>query len=168
MSMPCSWSSARRPARTIGLLVVGVAVWLTGFAVEASATVRVNQGMFGISLGQSETHVRHKLGRPDGISHDRKHHETDWYYGRKDLFLTFTGKKQRLDSMITGNPRERTANGVGVGSTEAQVTTGVRHASCEADPPGRGRVCMVESPHAFTIFGLDNGKTLGHIFIASG
>src|SRR4051794_39359641 len=122
--------------------------------------------MFGISLGQSETHVRHKLGRPNEITHPRRH-ETDWYYGRRDLDLTFAGKKQRLSEMLTRNPRERTANGVGVGSTEAQVITGVGHASCEANPPGRGRVCMVESRHAFTIFGLDNGTTVSDIFIAS-
>lgn len=155
--------ASKRSARLVLGLAVA-AVFLAAIPAVASATIRVNQGMFGIKLGQSQYHVRHKLGRPDAVKSDRKLHEVDWFYDR-GLFVAFNEKTKRVTGLLTDRGTERTSNGVGVGSTEAEVVAGVPGATCEADK-GAARLCTVQGRHAVTSFGLDNGLTVSDVDIS--
>jgi hypothetical protein len=44
-----------------------------------------------------------------------------WYYRGRDLVVVFHGKHHLVQSLGTGNRRQRTANGLGVGSREQDV-----------------------------------------------
>src|SRR4051794_23519811 len=96
----------------------------SAIAPGAAAVVRVNKGMFGVSIGQTKKQVKRKLGRPNDIDRGRK--ETNWFYESKQLLVTLKNRTKRVVSLYTDHPRERTANGIGVGSTEQQVVAGIR------------------------------------------
>lgn len=122
----------------------------------ASALVRINKGMFGVSLGQSQKQVKRKLGRPNDAERDRRFREIDWFYDRRDLMVSFKERTRRVVSLVTTNPRERTASGVGVGSTEEEVVAGVPRVSCSTR---RGRrFCAVFGAAAATFFGIEAGR----------
>ncbi|MDP8943997.1 MAG: hypothetical protein M3N16_07745 [Actinomycetota bacterium] len=123
---------------------------------SASALVRVNKGMFGVSLGKTQKQVKRKLGRPNDVERNRRLREIDWFYDRRQLMVSFKARTRRVVSLVTSNPRERTASGVGVGSTEQEVVAGVPGATCSTRE--NRRFCAVFGATAATFFNLEAGR----------
>jgi hypothetical protein len=96
--------------------------------VQASATIVINRGMYGVSLGATMKHVRQHLGTPTNVLHVGG--RTWWVYFQLDATLAFRGKHRLLHSLFTQSTGERTARGAGVGSSEQDVTRLVRGVRC--------------------------------------
>ena len=141
--------------RTVLSVAVVAALALVAPA-DAAALIRVNEGMAGVSLGQSQKRVTRELGRPSAVRRDRRFRHVDWTYRRKRLVVSFRERTRRVVFLLTHNRRERTATGVGVGSTEQEVTAGVSGARCLDDVGYRW--CQVEGRRAITLFLIIRGR----------
>jgi hypothetical protein len=82
--------------------------------------------------------VRQKLGSASQI--DRP--GVIWYYRRRQLAVTFGGSRLRVLALSTTNRSQRTAQGVGVGSSEQDVKRLVPGVRCGA-PVNAGTDCVV-------------------------
>jgi hypothetical protein len=109
-------------------------------AAAAGATIVPQQGMFGVRLGMTKPQVRAAAGTPLAVVHGSNEFGTFTEFRYPFLVkVTFQGDRTVTNVSTTGR-RERTASGVGVGSTLAQVRAGVAGVTC--DPPSGGiRVC---------------------------
>ena len=114
----------------------------------APATIVVNRGMFGVSMGATMKHVRRKLGSPSRVERSG----TDWLYRRRHLTLVFDGPRSRVSFLSTTSPGQRTVRDVAVGSTKEAVLRLVPGVRC-GRPHKSGRDSVVASKAA-TVFGL--------------
>jgi hypothetical protein len=89
-------------------------------AGAAGATIKPGRGMSGIELGMTAQQVQAKLGRPVGKGGWK------WYYPR----VTVTFRNRRVVELMTSWYRERSANGVGVRSSEAEVRVAFPRTQC--------------------------------------
>jgi len=100
-------------------------------ATAASATIVPQRAMAGISLGMTRVQVTRAAGKPLRITH--LHNEfgalTRFVYSGA-LVVDFQGSSTVTAVWTTGT-KERTARGVGVGSTRRQVLRLVPSARCE-------------------------------------
>ncbi len=113
----------------LALLVAGALAVPAG----AGAIVQIDQGIGGVRMGNTGAQVRAALGRPDRVQRGRND------FGRVVLFtysaermrVTFQGGR-RVSLVSTSGLGDRVASGVGVGSSESEVASGVPGAKCEA------------------------------------
>jgi len=134
--------------RTLVLVLVGAVLALPA---AATATIRPQKGMSGVSLGMTKAQVQAKLGRPIGTGGGR------YYYAR--VWVGF--RLGRVVEITTTRSSERTASGVGVDSSEAQVRRAYPSVTC--GPSGGFRKCRLGggSPGTrATDFLLGRGKVL--------
>ena len=103
--------------RTLALVLAGAALALP---TAAAATIRPQQGMSGVVLGMTKAQVQARLGRPIGQGGAR------WYFAR--VWVGF--RAGRATEISTTRSTERTASGLGVGSTEAAVRRDFPRAVC--------------------------------------
>lgn len=94
------------------------------FAAPSSATINPGRGMSGVSLGMTKAQVKARLGRPVAAAGGR------WFYPR--VWVVFRGT--RAAEITTTRSTERTAAGLGVDSTEAQVRRFYPQAVCGPYP----------------------------------
>jgi hypothetical protein len=94
--------------RTLALLLVGAALTLP---TAAAATIRPQYGMSGVVLGMTKAQVQARLGRPVGQGGGRLYFARVWVGFRAGRAVEIT----------TTRSSERTASGLGVDSSEAQV-----------------------------------------------
>jgi hypothetical protein len=133
------------------------AVLTFAFAAVADATLAVNHGMFGVSLGNTMQQVRHNLGSPDEIDHHAG--TTAWSYDSRGLFIDF--RAGRVHDLSTGSPSQRTASGVGVGSSETAVMRLVPGVRCAPNSQGlQGIECVAASGNALTDFHVTSRRGL--------
>jgi hypothetical protein len=102
------------------------------FAPAASALIQVDRGIAGARLGNSRAEVRAALGKPTkvlGGSNDFGSFVRYRFAG--GLTVTFQGRT-RVTGVSTSGVGDRTATGVGVGSTVAEVKAGVPGVTCDA------------------------------------
>jgi len=110
-------------------LLVGLAFFAV--APDAMALIQVDRGIGGARLGASPAQVRTALGKP-----------TKTTTGRNDfgpwLRLTFAGGigvffqgRKEVTSVQTTGLGDRTAKGVGIGSTQDDVVKNVPRVKCE-------------------------------------
>jgi hypothetical protein len=115
--------------RVWGLTVVSAAVLV--FPAEAGALIQIDQGIAGARLNNTQKQVRAALGKPrriiNGIN-DFGPFTTFRYRG--GITVNFQGRK-RVSSVSTSGLGDRTARGVGVGSTEQAVKQKVPGVTCE-------------------------------------
>src|SRR5512133_1371530 len=93
------------------LVAIGAIVCVLGATATADARIVVGKSIAGVALGDSVATVKRKLGKPTTVMGANK----ILNYKREQLVIEFN--KGVVTSMTTFNTRERTAKGVGPGST---------------------------------------------------
>jgi SmpA / OmlA family len=108
-------------------------------APAAEAKIQLDKGLAGVRIGDTRAQVKRTLGRPlkqrSGANEFGSYVQ---YVFRKGITVDFQGE-DRVSSIVTTGRRERTSNGVGVGSSEAAVKTKVKGVRCETI--GSARSC---------------------------
>jgi hypothetical protein len=134
--------------RLLALSAAGISL----LAVQpALATIRPQHGMSGVVLGMTKAQVRGRLGRPIGSGDGR------FYYAR--VWVGF--RLGRAVEITTTRSTERTASGVGVDSSEADVRRSYPSVTCA--PFGGFRRCRLGSGMPgtrATDFMLGHGRVL--------
>jgi len=129
-------------------------------AASASATIVVQQGMAGVRLSMTRAQVRGVLGQPVHVIHGVNDFGsyTEFRYPHR-VVVTFQGNLS-VTAVSTTGVYERTVNGAGVGSTEAQLRARVAHLTCES-VTSSFRHCFVgrfDPGRRVTDFRIGNGK----------
>jgi hypothetical protein len=97
----------------VALLSVLACLW--AFVPAAGAAIVVGVSVAGVKLGDSVATVKRKLGPPSSVLGRNK----VFNYKRRKLTIAFN--KGKATELVTSSSRERTAKGVGPGSTLAAV-----------------------------------------------
>jgi hypothetical protein len=136
-------------------VIVAVALALP---VAAESTIVPQVGIGGVRLGMSQAKVRATLGKPISVtrgSNDFGPYATFKYNGYRVHFQGLTAVTQ----VETTTPKEKTASGLGVGSTKAQVQAKLSGVKCEG--PRAGGHCylgqFLPGKH-ITDFSFRNGR----------
>jgi hypothetical protein len=130
-------------------------------ATPATAMIQVDHGIAGARLGASRTAVRAALGTPDKVFGGRNEFGSYTRYTYAGGLKVFFQGKTAVSSIYTTGLGDRTATGVGVGSTEAEVVAGVKGVKCETI--GGSRSCHTGSfkpGKRVTDFVLSGGKVV--------
>jgi hypothetical protein len=141
---------------------------LVVLTVPAAASARIvpQRGIAGANLDMSQPEIRAKLGKPDRVRHPTSPifgEYTTWHYGRTtvDMFRNGDG---RVFNVTTTSRTQRTASGVGVGSSTSQVKRGVKRVRCNSRHCWVGRF---EPGGKVTDFMLTGGRvtrvTIGYV-----
>ena len=128
------------------------------------------QSIDGVHLLMSAPGVRHVLGAPKSTKTLKDEIQGTirlMDYGKTKVYLSATADGT-VFSIMTTDRRQKTATGVGVGSTERALKRGVKSLHCTA--PGANRACTVGRELAgkrVTRFVLSGGRvrqiTLGFV-----
>jgi hypothetical protein len=102
-------------------------------AGAASAAIVVGRGIGGVTIGMSRPAVRAKLGKPAKVVHATNEFGPYTQFRYVGYTVNFQNNGT-VTSIETTLARERTAPGVGVGSTWGQVKTKVPGVFCEGSP----------------------------------
>jgi len=108
-------------------------------APAAGALVQVDRGLAGVRLGNSWAEVRAALGPPSSSASRRNPFGRFVRYRYAGGITVLFKSGQEVTSVSTTGRGDRTARGVGVGSSEATVARLVRGVTCES--PGGVRSC---------------------------
>jgi hypothetical protein len=113
------------------VVIAAIVVLVGGGAVGAVGEGRVvpQKGIAGVRLGLTQAQVKARVGLPAKV--ERGSNEIGSYttYRYRTYRVTFFGGRN-VTQVATLSPRERTAAGVGVGSTRAAVVANVAGARC--------------------------------------
>jgi len=107
-------------------------VILLATAAAASAAIVPQRGIAGVRLALTRTQVRAALGAPAAAVHGRNDFGSFTVYRYRGLRVTFQGNRT-VTAILTTRASERTAAGVGVGSTEGQVRAKVAAVRCRTE-----------------------------------
>ena len=140
-----------------------------GAPAAADALIQVDRGIAGARLGNTRAEVRTALGKPASTrSGTNDFGRFVQYRYRGGITIIFQGRRE-VSTVSTTGRGDRTARGVGVGSTEAAVKARVRGVRCETIAGFRschtGRFTAGE---IVTDFLIRNGKvtrvSIGRVF----
>jgi hypothetical protein len=123
------------------LIVFGV---LAALPATAGAMVQIDKGIAGARVNNTPAQVKAALGKPGKIvrgSNDFGKYTEYRYAG--GIVVTFQGRKN-VTGVSTSGLGDRTAKGVGVGSTRAAVQAKVAGITCDA-PSGGFRSCHTKT-----------------------
>jgi hypothetical protein len=142
----------------VAVAMICVLVW----APAALAIIQVQRGISGVVLGMTPAQVKAGLGAPPKVKHGTNDFGkfTQYVYARGSLTVTFQGNANVTAVAVNGQT-DKTPSGVGVGSTEAAVKSGVKGVSCHTVTGVRS--CDVGKPlpgHKVTDFLLKAGKVV--------
>jgi len=107
-------------------------VILLAGAAAASAALVLQRGIAGVRLAMTRAQVRAVLGAPRAAVHGRNEFGSFTVYRYRGLRVTFQGNRT-VTAILTTSTTERTAAGVGVGSTEGQVRAKVAGVRCRTE-----------------------------------
>lgn len=125
---------------------------------SAGATIVPQQGIAGVRLQMTKAQVRGKLGTPTKVQRGRNDFGayTTFVYGR--VSVTFQGNR-KVTVLVTRSALERTASGVGVGSTEARLKARIRGVRCKTESGFRHCFLGAFLPgRRVTDFAIGNGR----------
>ena len=108
-------------------------VILLAGASAAAAAIVPQRGIAGVRLTMTKAQVRAVLGAPAAATHGTNEFGSFTVYRYRGLRVTFQGNRTAT-AIFTTRTTERTAAGVGVGSTEGQVRTKVAGVRCRTEP----------------------------------
>jgi hypothetical protein len=99
-------------------------------AAGANAAIVPQQSIAGIKLGMSKTQVKAKLGPPQSIHNGTNDFGAFTTFRYRAVEVTFQSGAQAT-GIVTRSRNQRTARGVGVGSTVFSVLVGTPGIRCE-------------------------------------
>lgn len=111
--------------------LTAVAVVASALAATANAKIVPQSAIAGVRLGMTQAQVQSQLGKPLGMEHKQNEFGSYTrfnYFG--NLIIDFQGNAT-VTAVSTTGKTERTARGIGVGSTKAQVLRLVSGVRCE-------------------------------------
>ena len=159
---------ARLPRRLTPIAAVAMLAPL-GAPAAAEALIQVDRGIAGARLGNTRAEVRAALGAPASTRSGTNDFGPflQWRF-KGGISVLFQGRRE-VSTVTTTGRGDRTARGVGVGSTEAAVKARVRGVRCETTFGTRschtGRFTVGE---VVTDFLIRNGKvtrvSIGRVF----
>jgi hypothetical protein len=127
-------------------------------AAPGAATIVPQRGIAGVSIGMTQSKARSVLGKPSSVkrgSNDFGKYTILKYPG---LQVSFQGNTTVTD-VSTTRTSERTASGVGVGSTEGQVKAKIKGVKCATDSGFRHcYLGKLTAGHRVTDFSIKRGK----------
>ncbi|TML60224.1 MAG: hypothetical protein E6G22_11435 [Actinobacteria bacterium] len=112
-------------------LAAALAAFLVCVAT-ASAAIVPQRGIAGVRLEMTRAQVRAVLGMPATVVHGSNDFGSFTAYRYRGLRVTFQGNRT-VTAIFTTRAGERTAAGVGVGSTEGQVRAKVTGVRCRTE-----------------------------------
>ena len=134
------------------------AVLAAVLVASSAAAIVLQKGIAGVTIGMTQGKVRSVLGKPASVkrgSNDFGKYTTFKYPG---LQVNFQGNAT-VTAVSTTRTSERTASGVGVGSTEAQVKAKVKGVKCATDSGFRHcYLGKLGAGHRVTDFSIKRGK----------
>ena len=101
-------------------------------AAVAAAAIVPQRGIAGVRLGMTKAQVRATLGAPRSAAHGSNEFGSFTIFRYRGLRVTFQGNRT-VTNVFTTRAGERTARGVGVGSTVAQVRAKVAGVRCRTE-----------------------------------
>ena len=110
-------------------------IWITAavliFAPAAQALVQIDQGIAGARLGNTREQVRAALGKPIKIRSSKNDFGRFVEYRFSGgIRVTYQGRNN-VTAVETTGKGDRTTSGIGVGSSESDVTAKVKGVKCE-------------------------------------
>ena len=122
-------------------LVLVVAALL---AAPADARIRLGDGIGGVRLGMTQAQVQRALGKPLGVERGRAAFGGEtltlhFGYAAYDVELRRVDGAMRVVRVATGLLKERTPEGIGVGSLETELTKAYPKVRCTAPEARRFR-----------------------------
>ena len=115
-------------------IIPATAIALAVAAAPAQAVIVPQKSIKGIKLGLTQSGVRAAAGEPTRvrtIQNEIMGRVTEWSYGKTKVLFNGRTRRATVINLETTSRAERTANGIGVGSSRAQVLARVRGAKCE-------------------------------------
>ena len=113
------------------LLPLAAAVTALAAPAPAGASIVVQKGMLGVSMGMKISQVTARLGPPDAVSHPTNEifgRFTRYRYG--EVRVEFFDSDSSAFHFYTSGRSARTTNGVGVGTPESYLRSAIQGESC--------------------------------------
>jgi hypothetical protein len=135
----------RRRISVVGVL--GLLAGLMAAVPVANAKVILGQSIAGVKLGESQSQVTAQLGTPTLMQPPATNGSVEWNYAKAPLFgaVTFAASGE-LIGLWTISKRQKTAQGVGVGSSLSQVKKAYPKVKCVTGPFGpKSLICTLKS-----------------------
>jgi hypothetical protein len=113
----------------------------------AAAIIVPQQGMLGARLGMTGTQVEARLGPPDSVRHPRSEifgRYTEFRYG--EVTVSMFDSNGQVFNFFTRGRSARTAQGVGVGTSETYLRAALRGEVCRTQFGFRSCVIGQELP----------------------
>ena len=101
-------------------------------ASTAGAAIVSQQGIAGVKIGMAKAKVRSVLGKPTSVKRGSNDFGKYTIFKYAGLQTEFQGNTT-LTGVSTTRTSERTASGIGVGSTVAQVKAKIKGVTCATD-----------------------------------